>query len=164
MLFIDGSNFYQTIKKLQFKIDYQRFLEYFNAQFQLKLKKAFYYSAYDPSQAFIMRILDKLEHLGYQIIRKKIKKVGQSTVKGNLDIEMTIDVIKHMPYYTTAILATGDGDFKPLVEYLQQNQKQVYCISSKRTHPPLVSYELLESVDKFIELQDIIPYIQQITT
>ena len=77
---------------------------------------------------------------------------------------MTIDVIKHMPNYSTAILATGDGDFKPLVEYLQQHQKQVYCISSKKTRPPLVSYELLECVDKFIELQDIIPYIQQITT
>jgi len=51
--------------------------------------------------------------------------------KGNLDIEIAIDMIKLMPEYDEAILFSGDSDFLETVNTLRKNGKKVHIYSTK---------------------------------
>ncbi|MFX1516868.1 MAG: NYN domain-containing protein, partial [Promethearchaeota archaeon] len=82
-LFIDGGNLYHAAKSLGFKIDFLRLKEFFVTK-EMTLFKAFYYSAYDPSQGFIMKIIDWLKHNGFEVITKEVKKIAHSFMKGNM--------------------------------------------------------------------------------
>ena len=72
-MFIDGGNLYHTAKNLGFKVDFLRLRDYFVNQDET-LFEVFYYTAYDPSEAFIIRILDWLQHNGFIVISKQVKK------------------------------------------------------------------------------------------
>jgi uncharacterized LabA/DUF88 family protein len=158
-LFIDGANLYRTVKKLGFKIDYFRLRDYFLAPKDIELFKAFYYSAYDPNEPFIMKIHDKLRYNNFEVKTKLIKRIKVakgSFVKGDMDVNLALDLcVRYIDNYDIAVLVSGDGDFKDCVDYLQENGKKIYCVSSEVTTPPMVSYELKDNVDLFIELNDI---------
>jgi len=158
-LFIDGGNLYHAAKKLGFKVDYHRLKEYFVPPGK-ELYKAFYYTASDSSQAFIMRIIDWLRHNGFEVTTKEVKGFG-SSMKGNLDIELAIDTLKHEDHYDLAIIFSGDGDFTYCVKELQKRGKTVHVVSTEQTKPSLLSREIKEQADSVIELADIIPSISK---
>ena len=62
--------------------------------------------------------LKKLEQLGYIVKAKEVKriKISKSAYewKGNLDVELTIDVLGNINNFDTLILMSGDSDFAPL--------------------------------------------------
>ena len=64
------------------------------------------------------------------------------------DVELTIDAIRLMGTYDTAVLFSGDGDFAALCKYLRDHGKRVIIISY-RDH---VSYELINDSDLYISL------------
>ncbi|MFX1507901.1 MAG: NYN domain-containing protein [Promethearchaeota archaeon] len=159
-LFIDGGNLYHAAKSLGFKIDFLRLKEYFVTN-ELRLFQAFYYSAYDPSQGFIMKIIDWLRFNGFSVVTKEVKKIAHSFIKGNMDVELVVDMLLNMDQYDIAILFSGDGDFTRCVSELQKRGKLVYVVSTEKSDPPLLAHELKAQVDEFIELADIIPLINQ---
>ncbi len=70
--------------------------------------------------------------------KKELKRIRTSDCngefikeKGNMDVEMTIDMIHHINDYDTAILFSGDADFLAIVNYLKRGGKKVYIVSSK---------------------------------
>ena len=159
-LFIDGGNLYHAAKNLGFKIDFLRLKQYFVSK-EMELFKAFYYSAYDPSEGFIMKILDWLKHNGFSVVTKEVKKIAHSYIKGNMDVELTIDMLLNMDRYDIAILFSGDGDFTRCVSELQKQNKLVQVVSTEKSDPPLLAHELKAQADEFIDLADIIPQITQ---
>lgn len=159
-LFIDGGNLYHAAKNLGFKIDFLRLKEFF-VPHEENLFKAFYYSAYDPSQGFIMKIIDWLKHNGFIVVTKEVKKVAHSFIKGNMDVELVVDMLLTKDQYDVAILFSGDGDFTRCVSELQKQGKLVHVVSTEKSDPPLVAHELKAQADKFIELADIITQINQ---
>jgi uncharacterized protein (TIGR00288 family) len=68
--------------------------------------------------------------------------------KADWDVGMAIDAIRFASSVDAIILATGDGDFIPLIEYLQSMGKQVEVVSFGRS----ASGKLKEVVDEFIDL------------
>ena len=69
----------------------------------------------------------------YQKLRNFIKtKLNASSggesieEKGNMDVEITIDVLHHIAKYDIAVFFTGDSDFLALVTYLRTRGKKVY--------------------------------------
>lgn len=159
-LFIDGGNLYHAAKNLGFKIDFVRLKAHF-LQPGTQLFRAFYYAASDSTQPFIMRILDWLRHNGFSVITKQVKKYSNSFMKGNLDVELVIDMLTTIDHYDTAILISGDGDFKRCVEELQRRGKKVIIVSTEKTTPSLLSQELKKQADEFIELSDIVSHIKK---
>lgn len=159
-LFIDGGNLYHAAKSLGFKIDFLRLKEFFVPN-EMQLFKAFYYSAYDPSQGFIMKIIDWLKHNGFIVITKEVKKIAHSFIKGNMDVELAVDMLLTIGQYDKAILFSGDGDFTRCVSELQKRNKLVHVVSTEKSDPPLLAHELKAQADEFIELADIIPQISQ---
>ncbi|MFX0124984.1 MAG: NYN domain-containing protein [Candidatus Hodarchaeota archaeon] len=159
-LFIDGGNLYHAAKSLGFKVDYLRLKQYFISK-EMHLFRAFYYSAHDPSEGFIMKILDWLKHNGFTVMTKEVKKVAHSYIKGNMDVELTVDMLLNINHYDIAILFSGDGDFTRCVSELQKRNKRVHVVSTEKSDPPLLAHELKAQANDFTDLADIIPQIKQ---
>lgn len=158
-LFIDGSNLYAAAKALNFDIDYKRLLELFAAKGHLI--RAFYYTALIEDQEYspIRPLIDWLDYNGYTMVTKPTKEFtdasGQRKIKGNMDIELAIDVMEMAEHLDHVVLFSGDGDFRPLVESLQRQGVRVSVVSTIRSQPPMIADELRRQADNFIELDEL---------
>lgn len=82
---------------------------------------------------------------------------GRRRVKGNMDIEVAVDMLELSPRLDHAVLFSGDSDFRRLVEAVQRKGVRVSVVSSIRTSPPMVADELRRQADQFLELAEIAP-------
>ncbi len=164
-LFIDGSNLYAAARSLNFDIDYRRLLDYFRTQG--RVVRAFYYTALVEDQEYspIRPLVDWLDYNGYALVTKPTKEFtdaqGRRKIKGNMDIELAVDVMEMTPHVDHIILFSGDGDFRRLVDSVQRNGRRVTVISTVRSQPPMLADELRRQADVFLELQDIIGHISR---
>lgn len=162
-LFIDGSNLYAAARSLGFDIDYKRLLELFAAKG--RLIRAFYYTALVEDQEYspIRPLVDWLDYNGYTMVTKPTKEftdaMGRRKIKGNMDIELAIDVMEMAQYLDHVVLFSGDGDFRRLVEAVQRKGVRVTVVSTVRSQPPMVADELRRQADNFVELLELESYI-----
>src|SRR5262249_7973451 len=158
-LFIDGANLYATAKALGFDIDYKRLLALFRTKGQLV--RALYYTALAEDQEYssIRPLVDWLDYNGYTMVTKPTKEftdaLGRRKIKGNMDIELTVDAMRLVEHLDHVILFTGDGDFRALVAALQLRGRRVSVVSTLQTQPPMVADELRRQSDQFIDLADL---------
>ncbi len=164
-LFIDGSNLYAAARALGFDIDYKKLLEEYAAKGHLV--RAFYYTALIEDQEYspIRPLVDWLDYNGYTMVTKPTKEYtdasGRRKIKGNMDIELAIDMMEMVEHLDHVILFSGDGDFRRLVEAVQRRGRRVTVVSTVRSQPPMVADELRRQADNFIELQDLAPRISR---
>jgi len=162
-LFIDGANLYAATRALGFDIDFKRLRELFASRG--RLIRALYYTALIEDQDYspLRPLVDWLEYNGYAIVTKPAKEfvdaAGRRKVKGNMDIELAIDVLELAPALDHVILFSGDGDFRRLIEAVQRRGVRVTVVSTLRTQPPMVADELRRQADTFIDLHDLMPAI-----
>ena len=158
-LFIDGANLYATAKSLQFDIDYKRLLGFFRKR--SRLVRAIYYTALmeDAEYSPLRPLIDWLDYNGYRVVTKPAKEytdsLGRRKVKGNMDIELAIDVMQLADNLDHIVLFSGDGDFRSLVAAVQAKGRRVSVVSTLVTRPPMVADELRRQADQFIELSDL---------
>ncbi len=158
-LFIDGSNIYAAARALGFEIDYKKLLEYFSQHGNLI--RAFYYTAMieDQYNSPIRPLVDWLDYNGYTLVTKPAKEftdaAGRRKIKGNMDIELAVDMMEMAPHFDHMYLFSGDGDFRRLVEAVQRKGVRVTVISTYVSNPPMVADELRRQSDNFIELANI---------
>ena len=158
-LFVDGSNLYAAARALGFDIDYRRLLEVFTEKG--KLLRAFYYTALIEDQEYspIRPLVDWLDYNGYTMVTKPTKEftddAGRRKLKGNMDIELAIDVMEMAEHLDHAIIFSGDGDFRRLVDAVQRKGLRVSVVSTVRSQPPMIADELRRQADNFIELDDL---------
>jgi uncharacterized LabA/DUF88 family protein len=81
--------------------------------------------------------------------------MGRRKLKGNMDIELTVDAMRLADHLDHIVIFSGDGDFKSLVGALQQKGKRVSVVSTLQTQPPMVADELRRQSDQFIDLADL---------
>src|SRR5437016_12397726 len=135
-IFIDGANLYATAKALGFDIDYKRLLALFRTKGQLV--RALYYTAIAEDQEYtsIRPLVDWLDYNGYTMVTKPTKEftdaLGRRRIKGNMDIELAIDMLEMASYIDHAILFSGDGDFRRLVEAVQRKGVRVSVVATIR--------------------------------
>jgi uncharacterized LabA/DUF88 family protein len=159
VLFIDGANLYATSKAIGVDIDYRRLL----AEFQAKayLLRAYYYTALVEDQEYssIRPLIDWLDYNGFTVVTKPAKEFidasGRRKVKGNMDIELTVDALDMAPHYDHLVLFSGDGDFTALVAALQRRGKRVTVVSTLTTPTPMISDELRRQADFFLDVADL---------
>lgn len=158
-LFIDGSNLYAAAKALGFDIDYKLLRQEFMRRG--KLLRAFYYTALLENDEYspIRPLVDWLHYNGFTMVTKAAKEYvdsqGRRKVKGNMDIELTVDALELAPFVDHIVLFSGDGDFRPLIEALQRKGKRVSVVSTIRSQPPMISDDLRRQADNFIELDEL---------
>lgn len=164
-IFIDGSNLYSAARSLDFDIDYKRLLAEFSSN--SRLIRAFYYTALIDDQEYspIRPLVDWLDYNGYTVVTKPTKEFtdaqGRRKIKGNMDIELAIDAMEIAENIDHAVIFSGDGDFRRLVESLQRKGRRVTVVSTTRSQPPMVADELRRQADVFVDLADMAPQISR---
>ncbi|RMH41968.1 MAG: NYN domain-containing protein [Alphaproteobacteria bacterium] len=158
-LFIDGSNLYASAKALGFDIDYRLLRNEFMRRG--KLVRAFYYTALLETDEYspIRPLVDWLHYNGFAMRTKPAREFtdsqGRRKVKGNMEVELTVDALELAPYLEHAVLFSGDGDYKPLIEALQRKGVRVSVVSTIRSSTPMIADELRRQADTFIELDEL---------
>ncbi|MEX0347632.1 MAG: NYN domain-containing protein [Rhizobiaceae bacterium] len=155
-LFIDGANLYAASKSLNFDIDYRKLLKSF--QKRGYLLRAYYYTALVEDQEYssIRPLIDWLDYNGYKVVTKPAKEftdaAGRRKIKGNMDIELTIDAMELSEVVDHYVIFSGDGDFRSLVEALQRRGRKVSVVSTMQSQPPMISDDLRRQADHFVDL------------
>ena len=158
-LFIDGSNLYAAAKALGFDVDYKLLRQEFMRRG--KLLRAYYYTALLENDEYspIRPLVDWLHYNGFTMVTKPAKEYtdsqGRRKVKGNMDIELTVDAMETAQHVDHIVLFSGDGDFRPLVEALQRKGVRVSVVSTIRSQPPMIADELRRQADNFVELEEL---------
>ncbi|MBL9098916.1 MAG: NYN domain-containing protein [Alphaproteobacteria bacterium] len=162
-LFIDGANLYSAARALGFDIDYKKLLTEFSKKGVLV--RAYYYTALLEDREFspLRPLVDWLDYNGYTLVTKPAREFtdasGRRKIKGNMDIEIAIDMLEIAPTVDHIVLFSGDGDFRRLVDAVQRKGRRVSVVSTLRTQPAMVSDDLRRQADHFVELVDLQPLI-----
>lgn len=94
---------------------------------------------------------EALEKLGIETKVKDLQIFWGGAKKADWDVGLAVDAIRLAPKLDTVIIASGDGDFVPLVEYLKNNEGcQVEVVSFGKSS----SSKLKEVADDFLDLCD----------
>jgi len=161
--FIDGSNLYAAAKALEFDIDYKSLLNW--VADQSRLVRAFYYTALIDDQEYspVKPLVDWLDYNGYNMVTKPVREYtdsqGRKKIKGNMDIEVAIDMMEMADKVDHIMLFSGDGIFKRLIEAVQRKGVRVTVVSTIKTNPTMISDELRRQADHFLELDLLADYI-----
>ena len=119
------------------------------------------------SPDWLIRLTDWLAYNGYQVVTQPARMVRRriedengetywiSEVKGNVDLQLAVDMLTLCGHCDTVILFSGDGDFARLVQEVQQQGCRVVIISSQQTQDSTVADELRRQADEFVELRSI---------
>ena len=164
-LFIDGSNLYAAARSLGFDIDYKKLLHFFKKRGYLV--RALYYTALIEDQEYspIRPLVDWLDYNGYTMVTKPTKEFtdasGRRKIKGNMDIELAVDVLEMAQNLDHLYIFSGDGDFRRLVEAVQRQGKRVSIVSTVRSSPSMAADELRRQADEFLELENLMPEISR---
>lgn len=158
-VFIDGSSLYYTAKTVGFEVDYRRLLKYFKTN--TKLLRACYYAAIPETEDYspLKPLTDWLAYNGYMLVSKPAREFtdhnGRRRVKGNMDVEIAVDLLELADRIDHAVIFSGDGDLRRAVDAVQRRGIRVTAISSLRASPALIGDDLRRQVDQFVELGDI---------
>ena len=158
-LFIDGANFYSSAKALEFDIDYRKLLDEFRKRG--RLVRALYYTALVEDQDYspLRPLIDWLDYNGFTVVTKPAKsftdREGQRRIKGDMDVEIAVDMLSMAQHLDHLVLFSGDGDFRRLVEAVQAKGVRVTVVSSLKSQPPMIADELRRQADTFIDLADL---------
>ena len=124
--FIDSQNVNLATQDCGWKMDFGRFYVYLKDKH--KVSKAFLFIGYVAGNEALYTFLKKA---GYIIIFKptlEYKKGRKKFTKGNVDAELVLHSMIEYSKYDKAIIASGDGDFLCLIEYLEKKDKLLHII------------------------------------
>lgn len=164
-VFIDASNLWAVQKARGRLFDYEKLSKYLKSKFEASTITIFYYSAYpaDGTRNYSLDARHKFftflkKGLSFIVRKKALKRISVVTIegevieeKGDMDVELTVDVMHHLKKYDTAVFFTGDSDFLALVTYLRRGGKKVFIFSSKNN----ISQELRTGSDGYFDVLSI---------
>jgi uncharacterized LabA/DUF88 family protein len=159
VVLIDGANLYSAAKGLAFDIDYRKLLEEFRKRG--RFIRAAYYTALVEDQDFspIRPLVDWLDYNGYTLVTKPAKEYtdasGRRRFKGDMDVEIAVDLLQASAYADHVFLISGDGDFVAAVEAVQRKGVRVSIVSTIKSNPPMASDDIRRAGDNFIDLADL---------
>ena len=93
---------------------------------------------------------EALEKQGIETKTKDLQIFAGGAKKADWDVGLAVDAIKMANRLDTVVIVSGDGDFVPLVEYLQSIGIQVEVVSFGKS----TSGKLREAVDDFVDLSE----------
>ncbi|MBZ9578129.1 NYN domain-containing protein [Patescibacteria group bacterium] len=144
---IDVQNLYHSAKNLyNARVNFREILKL--AVSERNLIRAFAYvvrTKTGEEKAFF----EALTKLGIETRVRDLQEFYGGQKKADWDVGIVIDAIKIAPSVDTLVLASGDGDFISLVEYLKNQGKRVEVIAFGRSS----SGRLKEIADEFVDLE-----------
>lgn len=145
-VFIDVSNMYYSAKAMyQKKVNFKAILDEAVGDRALIRAIAYVIKADVGEEA---NFFDALSHIGYEVKSKDLQVFYGGNKKGDWDVGLAMDTIKLASKLDVVVLVSGDGDYVPLVEYLQSLGQRVEVAAFGRS----ASGKLQEAADRFIDL------------
>lgn len=146
---VDIQNLYYSARVLHNKkVNFKNLLE--SALEGRKLIRAIGYGI-ATEDAHEEAFFDALENAGYEIKTKDLQIFAGGQKKGDWDVGITVDAIKLAAKCDVIVIASGDGDYIPLVQYLQSTTG---CRVEGIAFAESTSTRLIETVDDFINLSE----------
>jgi uncharacterized LabA/DUF88 family protein len=145
-IFIDTQNLYHCAKNIYgAKVNFDQVVKDGLAGRSLTRAVAYVITTESGDEKNFFEALGKM---GIETKTKNLQIFSGGAKKADWDVGLAVDAIKLAPKLDAVILATGDGDFVPLVEYLQNVGCQVEVMSFGKA----TSSKLIEATDDFIDL------------
>ncbi|MEQ8559701.1 MAG: NYN domain-containing protein [Henriciella sp.] len=157
-LFIDGAGLYATARALNLEIDFRKLLSEFRDRG--RLLRANYYTTIVESDEYspIRPLVDWLAYNGFNVIKKPAREFtdreGRRRVRGNMNVELAIDLLQTAEHVDHIVLFAGEGDFRQAVEAAKAKGARVTVVSSIKGQSQTMSDELRREADVFIDLAD----------
>lgn len=149
-VFIDAANILYSQQTLGWRVDYVRLKKYFEEE--CDLRGIYFYTGRVGDNERQNAFINRLTKMGYIVKAKEVKRIRISKDayewKGNLDVELTIDVLGNIQNFDTLVLMSGDSDFAPLLDTVKAQHKRVIVMSTKGH----VAKELLDRA-KYLNLK-----------
>lgn len=151
-LFLDHANLQGAFNALNTQIDYVGLKNYLSdGRF---LVEAFVYIPVHPErQEKACSFIEFLQHKGF-FVRPKLGKKAGDRWKCNVNMEMTIDILRYT-YSSKAdiiVIGAGDGDLAPLVQEVRYNGIRCEITST----PATAARELILAASGFIDLSVVV--------
>lgn len=145
-VFIDTQNLYHTAKNLYHaRVNFAAVLKDIVADRSLIRAIAYVITTEaGDEKAFF----DALTKMGIETKTKDLQVFAGGSKKADWDVGLAVDAIQMAPKVDVVVIVSGDGDFIPLVRYLQHGGCQVEAASFGKS----TSMKLKEAVDEFIDL------------
>lgn len=146
-ILVDISNMYHSAKNLyNRKVNFKEILN--KAVAGRKLIRATAYAIRTENKEELP-FVEALDQQGFEVKMKDLQIFAGGSKKADWDVGIAIDAIKLADKLDVIVLVSGDGDYLPLVFYLQNNKG---CLVEIMAFRKTCSSRLIEEVDDYTDL------------
>ena len=144
-IFVDVQNMFYGAREKGARLDFEALLATASEGRRLVRAVAYLVEARETDQSAFIHLL---QMKAWEVKRKPLRIRPDRTMKGNWDLEMALDAVATAPHLDVVVLATGDGDFVPLVRQLKLDGVRVEVYGFPRSTAP----DLREAADRFVSI------------
>jgi uncharacterized LabA/DUF88 family protein len=142
-VFVDSQNLYYSARMgYAAKVNYEKLLRLITGS--RNLIKAYAYIV-QPPEGDVKPFATSLERIGYIVKTKDVRTRADGSAKANWDMGIALDILGILDRVDTIVLASGDGDFVVLVDFIKSKNKRVEIFA----FPDNTAYDLKEKADRF---------------
>lgn len=151
---MDTQNLYYAARDMGTAVDYGTLLE--AATRDRGLLHATAYVVERDGDATAYGFVGKLTALGYRVKRRKVRvhrvsDEGTPVLEGDWDMGIAADIVRSLDHVDVIVLASGDGDFVPILELAQERGKRVEVLAFREA----TSQALQDMTDRFTALGEV---------
>ncbi|MBU1037277.1 NYN domain-containing protein [Patescibacteria group bacterium] len=145
-IFVDVQNMYHSAKNLyNCRVNFKNILEEAVAERKLVLAIAYVIKSQSKEE---LSFFDALDKQGFKVKMKGLQIFPGGAKKADWDVGIAMDAIKHSSKTDVTVIVSGDGDFVPLIEYLQMLGQEVEVMAFGES----TSHLIIERADDFTDL------------
>lgn len=149
-ILVDVQNLYYSAKNLfQARVNYKKMLTLLLSK--RILVRAIAYVIKSEQEEKEQTFFDALHTAGFEVREKNLQVFFGGAKKGDWDIGIAMDAIRLGHKVDSIVLVSGDGDFKPVVNYLQQS---LGCLVEVAAFKKSANKELMEIADDFTNIEN----------
>ena len=151
-IFIDGENIHYSAKHMNMRLDYLKMCQVLGDG--RRLVRATFYTSVSVQSEAKMDFIIFLKLNGFRVVTRELRPhggEGEPTprgYRGNLDLQMAIDVLELFPKLDSVVICTGDGDFVPLLEAAARRGCHVELCGLRE----MTSTDLIAAADEYVDL------------
>lgn len=148
-ILVDVQNLYYSGKNLyDSRVNYKNLLPHL-LQKRILVRAIAY--VINPDENKENNFFNALHEAGFEVKEKPLQTFYGGAKKGDWDLGIAMDAIRLGNKVDSIILVSGDGDFKPVVNYLQQ---ALGCLVEVAAFKRTANHELVELADDFTNIED----------
>ena len=147
-VFVDVQNLYYSARNIyNSRVNFNEILKAAVGERKLIRAMAYVIQADMPEEKTFFDALDKA---GFEVKSKELQTFYGGHQKGDWDVGIAMDIVKMMNKLDVVVLCSGDGDFVPLLEFLQMSGQLTETVAFGKS----CSGKIKELTDNFIDLEE----------